>query len=361
MLQLDTQKADLDSVSFCSDFLAVKPTDRFIFGINPYALEIAQLVDIAAFIDDFTTEVECQGKPIIRSNEIPADGMVVSSLLGKPLTAKNSLSKLGVRHIDYFAFHTYSGLIDHPVLFWGDGKQDIEENFGEYSQLYSKLSDTTSKNIFQRIVNFRFTSNLKYMEGFSDRQKQQYFEPFFKLNKQDEVFIDIGGFDGETSIEFIRHCPDYKSIYYLEPDQRNMEHSKSVLSHYPNVNFLQYGASNRQGRASFSSNGSVSSIKEGGLQEVQLNTIDNLIKSPVTFIKIDIEGAEIAAIEGAIETITKNHPILAISVYHQTSDLRTIPNLISTIRDDYNIYLRHYTEGVVETIMYFIPQNRNSI
>ncbi len=361
MLQIDTQKADSGSVSFCRDFLAAEPKDRFIFGINPYALEIAQLVDIAGFIDDFTTDVTCQGKPIIRSNEIPGGGLVVSSLLGRPLTAERNLSKLGIRHLDYFAFYTFSGLIDHPVRFWGDGKQDIEENLEEYRQLYSKLSDATSKDIFQRIVNLRFTSNLKYLEGFSDRQKQQYFEPFFLLNKQDEVFIDIGGFDGETSLEFIRRCPEYKSIYYVEPDQSNMEISKSVLHSYPNINFLQYGASNRQGTASFSSNGSVSSLEEGGSQNIQLNTIDNLIKAPATFMKMDIEGEEISAIEGAIKTITNNHPILAISVYHHSSDLRTIPRLISKIRDDYHIYLRHYTEGVVETVMYFVPHNRKSI
>ncbi len=345
---------------FCNDFIDAKPNDRFIFGINTYAKEIAQKIDVAGFVDDFTSDRIYLGKPIYKSHEIPRNGLVVSSLLGRPLTARKNLTKLGVRHLDYFAFHTYSGLIEHPVRFWGDGKKDIEENLESYIQLSDRLADDISKDIFRRIVNFRFTSNLDYMDGFTDRQKEQYFEPFFNLNRENEIFVDVGGFNGETSLEFIRKCPEYQSIYFFEPDNKNMEISRSALYGYPNINFFQYGASNRTGTASFSSNGSTSSIKDKGDLVVHLETIDNLIKSPITFMKMDIEGAEAQAIEGAIETITENHPILAISVYHHTSDLRVIPMQISQIWEDYNIYLRHYTEGVVETVMYFVPNNRKS-
>jgi hypothetical protein len=43
-------------------------------------------------------------------------------------------------------------------------------------------------------------------------------------------------------------------------------------------------------------------------------------------------------------------------VYHQASDLWRIPQEIFSIRDDYTIYLRHYTEGVTETVMFFMPK-----
>lgn len=33
-----------------------------------------------------------------------------------------------------------------------------------------------------------------------------------------------------------------------------------------------------------------------------------------------------------------------------------IPEQIFTIRDDYEIYMRHYTEGTDETVMFFIPK-----
>ncbi len=360
MLLLDKYRENHSSKLFCQDFLDAKSKDRYIFGINKYANEIAQSIDVAGFIDDFTSNVVHQGKPVIKSNEIPDNCLVVSSLLGRPLTAKKVLTELGVRHLDYFAFYTYSGLIKHPVPFWGDGKKDIDENKEKYLHLYSCLKDGTSKDTLKKIINFRATSDLDYLDGFYDRQKEQYFEPFFKLYKENEVFVDVGGFDGETSLEFIRRCPKYNSIHYFEPDHNNMERSKSALNKHPNINFLQYGASNKCGIARFLSDGSVSSIDSEGTQEVKLDTIDNLVQGPVTFIKMDIEGAEISAIDGAAETITKNHPILAISVYHHASDLWKIPMQIKKFCDNYNIYLRHYTEGVVETVMYFVPDNRMS-
>ena len=71
---------------------------------------------------------------------------------------------------------------------------------------------------------------------------------------------------------------------------------------------------------------------------------------------MDIEGAESFAIEGAKETILKCHPKLALSVYHKKDDFWKIPEQIFNIRKDYDIYLRHYTEGTDETVMYFIPK-----
>ena len=57
--------------------------------------------------------------------------------------------------------------------------------------------------------------------------------------KEDEVFIDVGGFDGATSIEFIKHCPHYKSIYIFEPVENNLDKAKKNLKDYKNINKLK--------------------------------------------------------------------------------------------------------------------------
>ncbi len=76
---------------------------------------------------------------------------------------------------------------------------------------------------------------------------------------------------------------------------------------------------------------------------------------------MDIEGYEQKAIEGAKKIIRTYHPRLAISVYHQKNDFWKIPELILNIRTDYDIYLRHYTEGISETIMFFIPSSKTTV
>ena len=71
---------------------------------------------------------------------------------------------------------------------------------------------------------------------------------------------------------------------------------------------------------------------------------------------MDIEGSESLAIQGAKETILKYHPRLAICVYHKGTDYIEIPKRVLEIRDDYDVFLRHYTEGINETVMFFMPQ-----
>ena len=70
---------------------------------------------------------------------------------------------------------------------------------------------------------------------------------------------------------------------------------------------------------------------------------------------MDIEGAEVSAINGAKYLINKYHPKLAICVYHKATDIREVFKTVLNIRADYHVYLRHYTEGIYETVMYFIP------
>jgi hypothetical protein len=90
-----------------------------------------------------------------------------------------------------------------------------------------------------------------------------------------------------------------------------------------------------------------------------VTTIDAKISGPVSFIKMDLEGWEMNAIAGAKQCISNNHPKLAIAVYHNAADFWKIPELILSMRSDYDLYLRHYTEGWSETVMYFIPKKQN--
>lgn len=88
-------------------------------------------------------------------------------------------------------------------------------------------------------------------------------------------------------------------------------------------------------------------------------TIDDLVKDTikegVNFIKMDIEGAEVPALEGARETIRTYGPKLAIAAYHKADDLFVIPSLIMDIRDDYSFYLDYFTPVGYEAILFCIP------
>ncbi len=70
---------------------------------------------------------------------------------------------------------------------------------------------------------------------------------------------------------------------------------------------------------------------------------------------MDLEGWELKALQGCREHILEDYPKLAISVYHSASDFWKVHQAIMAVRDDYSVYLRHYTEGWSETVMFFMP------
>jgi len=186
--------------------------------------------------------------------------------------------------------------------------------------------------------------------------KTQYFEDFLTF-KSGSVFVDVGGFDGNTSLEFIKRCPDYSHIYIFEPSEKNYESVIKNLSSYSNITVIKKGLSDNKQSLSFSDKlGSKSGITKDGNVVIQVDLLDEVIDKDVNFIKMDIEGSEANAIKGATKTILSCHPILAISVYHKPTDIRLICEQIFRIRSDYILYLRHYTEGTDETVMFFIPK-----
>jgi len=77
------------------------------------------------------------------------------------------------------------------------------------------------------------------------------------------------------------------------------------------------------------------------------------VEEPVTFIKMDLEGWEMKALAGAKRHIATNRPKLALAVYHKAADFRLIHDFVSSFNHGYKIYLRHYTQGWSETVMFF--------
>jgi hypothetical protein len=72
------------------------------------------------------------------------------------------------------------------------------------------------------------------------------------------------------------------------------------------------------------------------------------------FIKMDIEGSELEALYGAANTISKNLPRLAISIYHKFEDIVDILSYVHELAPTYRFYIRQcsYIDG--ETVLYAV-------
>jgi FkbM family methyltransferase len=127
------------------------------------------------------------------------------------------------------------------------------------------------------------------------------------------------------------------------------------LSAISNIEFYKKGLWDSVTSLKFdNTNGGANSINTNGLEIIETVTIDSSINSKIDFIKLDIEGAEIQAIKGAQRVIHNFKPKLAVCVYHNQKDFIEIPSLILKINPDYKLYLRHYSQGIFETVMYFV-------
>ena len=101
-----------------------------------------------------------------------------------------------------------------------------------------------------------------------------------------------------------------------------------------------------------------SNISENGNITVEVDAIDNMVGDcPISLIKMDVEGAELNALKGAIKTMEKFKPVLALSAYHRKEDLITIPQFIKTIYKDCKFYLRkHEFIDLYGLDLYVIPK-----
>lgn len=344
--------------TFCSEFNTNTGIKKYILGRNIYAASVAKNLKIDGFIDDYTDEVEYLGCPVVKLVEVPKNSLVLNVAGGRPLSAKHRLDEANLRNLDYFAYYKYSGLTLTPMRFNEGFQEEFIENKEKYEWVYQLLNDEESKCAFEKLVSFRFDYDIKHLEGFSWREDLQYFEDFLNLHAEGETFIDVGGFNGFTSLEFIKRCPAYKSIHVFEPEPSNYQVCLESLNGYTNIHVHNLGLSNNKAELKIDVQGSASTVSEHGAVIINVDKLDSVLNEAPSFIKIDIEGEEASALEGARNTIFNHHPRLAISIYHKPGDFWRIPEYILSIRSDYEIYMRHYTECIYETVMFFIPKKQ---
>jgi FkbM family methyltransferase len=181
--------------------------------------------------------------------------------------------------------------------------------------------------------------------------------------KDDDIVIDCGGCWGDTALYFA--AMGAKEVYVYEFIPSNIQIMNKNLNLNPQykdkiilINNPVWSSSHL--KLSYLDKGPASVVDDFKIynDKVETISIDELVKNKnierVDFIKMDIEGAEIPALNGAIETIRKFKPKLAISAYHKLDDLKEIPKLINSIRGDYKFYFDYYTIISDEAIVYAI-------
>lgn len=192
-------------------------------------------------------------------------------------------------------------------------------------------------------------------------RKEYFFEPFLSPIA-DEIYLDTGiGSDWGTISDFIAFTGGrYRKIYGFEASPVAYESLMSRDPRYRDVTILPLGAGSaaKTEKHHLQDSGQLCCNLKGDT-EVKMAAIDDVVgDEPVTFIKMDIEGAEVDALKGAQNTIRRNRPVLAICIYHRPGDPVEIPVLINTLAPGYEFYVRHYSSYVFETVLFAVPPER---
>ncbi len=266
-------------------------------------------------------------------------------------------------------------IASYPALFWRffehiprNGLElpaQILSAATQFQKAYRLLSDERSRREFAGQIFWRCSLDDSRLPQ-HDSAAEIYFPHDLVQLREDEVFMDCGAFDGDSIRLFLKRAgQQYCRIIALEPDPDNREaltrFAQSLEKRVHNISILPFAVSDHSGKVAFNANRSAGSSLSKGERciRVECRRIDDLADfGAPTFIKMDIEGAEPDALEGARETIRKTRPILAICAYHKCQHLWQLPLIIKSILPDYQIRLRRHAEECWEMVYYAIPPER---
>ncbi len=234
-----------------------------------------------------------------------------------------------------------------------DFAKDIIESEDKYRKLYDMLEDETSKKTLLAVMCYKVTQNDDYIKEIDRFTIDQYFDPeIVNFNPEGEVFADCGGYTGDTALVFQRLKLPLKKYYFIEPDPANTAKAKNTLKEFKNIVFCSCATGKAKSEATFDANGAGGCLTENGKLKINIETLDDLIKEPITFIKMDIEGSESETIEGAKKQIIKHKPKLAVCAYHKPDDAWKLAFQIKELRPDYKLYFRVYQSSYCEAVIY---------
>ena len=173
-----------------------------------------------------------------------------------------------------------------------------------------------------------------------------------------DIVLDCGTYTGNTSLYFSRKVGDAGHVYGFEAAPATFEKYRRNMSGKANVTPIQAAVCDFSGQTRFAGDAANAAIREDGVTVAALSLDDFCERrglARVDFIKMDIEGAEADALEGARRIIGKYTPQMAVSAYHQEDDIIRLPGLILDINPTYRFKLRHFSPVECETVLFCIP------
>lgn len=290
------------------------------------------------------------------------ESLVVIIMLGNPVPVEKQLKDLGIQ----FIYHV--NLMLDEIMNIPRSRGWFMKEIDDIKKVYSLFHDDRSKKIYVNGLCNRIApafSELTWEELFCD-EEQYFYQEYFKFHSN-ETFVDCGSYTGDTILKFCDIVKKYKEIWGFELDKDNFDQMVSNLKNIDgSIHLHNCGVWNENCVLDYGHGSSTNEPSSGIslyktepsannlIQQAQVKRLDDVLKSRnVTYIKMDVEGAEMNALLGAEHIIRTQRPRLSVCVYHKVSDFWQIPLLLKKFNHEYKFVLRHYTKTSCEdTVLY---------
>jgi FkbM family methyltransferase len=164
------------------------------------------------------------------------------------------------------------------------------------------------------------SGNHGYWLGSYEFGKGRLFE---RAIRPGSVVYDLGGNVGYYSLLASVLAGPQGRVYTFEPLPRNLRFLREHLRRNGAANVTVYEAAvaERSGTAQFEEASSTSKgrLGSGGTLSVRTVALDDLVQRgelpPPDLLKVDVEGAELAALQGARKTLIRSHPVIFLSTH----------------------------------------------
>ena len=329
-------------------------------GAITYQHLVENGIEVIAFIDDFKNG-EYFGKPIIKLedlNKYKADAYFIGTAenvkkifdwasklehyVDKERILYSLISACDKNGNKIEIFSPPKCIDDYINLFEdNDFKKDLINNFNDI-----KFYNTNIKKSFIQIENIELLSLFLKYKAKANEEEYSYKEINFDVEEGD-IVLDCGANSSKSGglncIYFAKKAGINGKVYAFEPIPRIYNELLEDVKGFENIIPVNKGVSDRRQQAYFEDFSARSKVSNSGNIKVELTTIDDFVREKnipkVDFIKMDIEGAELDALKGAINTIKTFKPKLAICIYHKPEHFYEIPTFIKSIVPEYKIWL----------------------
>ncbi len=361
---------------------------KLIYGAGRYGQAFLQAAEnagerVAGFIDQFNDRREIAGRPVWRVAEAPREHSVIISIpqqtMSRTVGIAGLLAEAGFDNLLDFnqAIERYPEMPRHLAssnLLWMRPRAPEMLDQAALQQLARLLRDQTSKEVLARLIRFRETlhgSDYPRPDG-----QIEYFPADIPWCPSEPLrFVDGGAWIGDTVESLFDCCEklghEVEWVAAFEPDRENLEQLNETIltlscAHDDSRMFIWPGGLwSENCLLNFSSGeDSASHVEPGGQgnkETIPAVALDQILRgSRPNYIKLDIEGAEMAALRGAQRLIEENRPNMAICLYHRPEDLWEIPLWIATRWPAYSLYLRLHGPMGLSTVLYCINRENGT-